>query len=115
MLLVTIPLGLPNIINDNVSDFFAAMFLGQKVLSKCGCSDFGKVLVLRNGEHFLFGQAAQSDAIFKRNHSRLFTLSQRELHLYSITSPGQDLHRQDRTYVDSIDTLFLLNTIQIGE
>ncbi len=57
MLLVTVPLGLPNIINDNVSDFFAAMFLGQKVLSKCGCGDFGKVLVLRNGEHFLFGQA----------------------------------------------------------
>ena len=57
MLLVTVPLGLPNIINDNVSDCFAAMFLGQKVLSKCGCGDFGKVLVLRNGEHFLFGQA----------------------------------------------------------
>ncbi len=54
---VTVPLGLPNIINDNVSDFLAAMFLGQKVLSKCGCSDFGKVLVFRNGEHFLFGQA----------------------------------------------------------
>ena len=55
--LVTIALSLPNIINNNVSDFFAAMVLRQKVLSKCGRGDFGKVLVLRNGEHFFFGQA----------------------------------------------------------
>jgi hypothetical protein len=27
------------------------------------------VLVLCNSEHLLFGQATQSDAVFKRNHS----------------------------------------------
>jgi hypothetical protein len=51
-------LGLPDIIDNNVPNFFAAVLLGQKVLTECRCSDFGKMFMLCNGEHFLFGQAA---------------------------------------------------------
>ena len=58
MLLVAASLGLPNIIDNHVPDFFTAVLLGQKVLSECCCSDFGKVFVLCNGEHLLFGQTA---------------------------------------------------------
>ena len=50
-------LGFPNIIDNYVPDFVAAVLLRQKVLSECGCSDFGKMFVLCNGEHLLFGQA----------------------------------------------------------
>ena len=57
MLLVATALGLPNIIDNHVSDFFAAVLLRQKVLSECCCSDFGEVFVLCKGEHLLFGQA----------------------------------------------------------
>ena len=69
MLLRTNSLGLPNIIDDHIPDFFGAMLLGQNVLSERCCSYFGNVLVLCNSEHLLFGQATQSDAVFKRNHS----------------------------------------------
>ena len=58
MLLVAVSLGLPKIIDNHVPDFFAAVLLGQKVLSECCCSDFGQVFVLCNREHLLFGQAA---------------------------------------------------------
>ena len=50
--------GLPNIIYNQVQDFFAAVCLGQKVLSECCCSDFGEAFVLGDREHLLFGQAA---------------------------------------------------------
>jgi hypothetical protein len=58
VLLVTASLGLPNIIDNQVQDFFTAVCLGQKVLSECCCSDFGEVFVLCNREHLLLGQAA---------------------------------------------------------
>ena len=58
VLLVTASLGLPNIIDNHVPDFFAAVYLGQKILRECCCSDFGQVFVLCNREHLLFGQAA---------------------------------------------------------
>ena len=57
MLLIAASLGLPNIIDNHVPDFFAAVLLGQKVLSECCCTDFGEVFVLCKGEHLLFGQA----------------------------------------------------------
>ena len=70
MLLVAAELGLPNIVDDHVPDFFAAVFVGQEVLSECCCSDFGEVFMLGDGEHLLFGQAAEPDAILKRDHVR---------------------------------------------
>ena len=70
MLLVAAELDLPNIVDNHVSDFFAAMLLGQEVVSKCCCSDFGQVFVLGDGEHLIFGQAAQSNAILKRDQVR---------------------------------------------
>jgi hypothetical protein len=71
MLLVAIKLGLPNIIDDHVPDFFAAVFVRQKVLSERCCSDFGQVFMLGDGEHLLFSQAAEPNAILKRDHVRL--------------------------------------------
>jgi hypothetical protein len=61
-------LGLPNIVNYHVPDLFASVVLGQKILGERRCGDFGEVFVLGNGEHLLFGQAAESDAVFQRNH-----------------------------------------------
>ena len=58
MLLVAASLGVPNIIDNHVPDFFAAVLLGQKVLSECCCTDFGEVFVLCNGEHLFFAQTA---------------------------------------------------------
>ena len=58
VLLIAASLGLPDIIDNDVPNFFAAVLLGQKVLTECGCSDFGKMFVLCNGEHLFFGQAA---------------------------------------------------------
>ena len=56
VLFIAASLGLPNIIDNHVPDFVAAVLLRQKVLSERGCSDFGKMFVLGNGEHLLFGQ-----------------------------------------------------------
>ena len=41
LLVASDELGLPNIVNDHVQNFFTAVFLGQEVRSKCCCSDFG--------------------------------------------------------------------------
>ena len=57
MLLVAASLGLPNIIDNHVPDFFAAVLLGQKILSECSCTDFGEAFVRCKGEYLLFGQA----------------------------------------------------------
>jgi hypothetical protein len=51
----TVSLGLPKIIDNHVPDFFAAVLLGQKVLSECCCSDFGEVLMLCKGEYLSGG------------------------------------------------------------
>jgi hypothetical protein len=50
-------LSLPNIVDNHVQNFFAAVLLGQEALSECCCSDFGEVFVLCDGKHLLFGQA----------------------------------------------------------
>jgi hypothetical protein len=55
MLLVAASLGVPNIIDNHVPDIFIAVLLGQEVLNERCCSDCGKVFVLCNGEHLLFG------------------------------------------------------------
>jgi len=56
MLLVAFDeLGLPNIIDNHVQNFFTAVFLGQEVSSECCCGDFGEVFVLCDGKHLLFG------------------------------------------------------------
>ena len=51
-------LGLPNIVDNHVQNFFTAVFLGQEVRGECCCSDFGEVLMLCNGEHLFFAQTA---------------------------------------------------------
>ena len=68
MLLVAAVLGLPNIIDNHVSNFFAAVLMRQEVLNECCCSDCGKVFVLGNGEHLLLSQSAERNTIFKRDH-----------------------------------------------
>jgi hypothetical protein len=71
VLLVAAELSSPDIVNNNVPDFFASVLLRQEVLSECCCGDFGEVVMLSDGEHLLFGQAAQPDAILKCDHVRL--------------------------------------------
>jgi hypothetical protein len=58
LLVASDELGLPNVVDNYVQNFFTAVFLGQKVRSECCSSDFGEVFVLCDGKHFLFGQAA---------------------------------------------------------
>ena len=58
MLLVAVSLGLPKIIDNHVPDFFAAVLLGQKVLSERCRGDFGEMLMLGDGEHLFLAQAA---------------------------------------------------------
>jgi hypothetical protein len=70
MLPVAAELGLPNIVDNHVPDLFASVVLGQKVLGERRCDYFREVFVFGNGEHLLFGQAAEGDAIFQRNHVR---------------------------------------------
>jgi hypothetical protein len=65
---VAAELGLPNIVDNHVPDLFASVVLGQKVLGERRCDYFGEVFVFGNGEHLLFGQAAEGDTIFQRNH-----------------------------------------------
>jgi hypothetical protein len=60
VLLVAASLCLPDIIDNYVPNFFAAVLLGQKVLSECCCSDFGKVFVLCDGEHLLLLKALEA-------------------------------------------------------
>jgi hypothetical protein len=58
LLVASDELGLPNIVDNHVQNFFTAVLLGQEVFSECCCSDFGEVFVLCDGKHLLFGQAA---------------------------------------------------------
>ena len=55
MFLVASELGLPNVVDNHVQNFFTAALLGQEVCSERGCSDFGEVFVLCNGKHLFFG------------------------------------------------------------
>jgi hypothetical protein len=72
MLLVTFyKLGLSNIVDDHVPNLLAAALLGQEVLRHGCCSYFWDVFMFSDGEHLFFGQAAQPDAVFKRDHSCL--------------------------------------------
>ena len=69
VLLVTASLGLPNIIDNHVPDFFAAVYLGQKILRECCRGDFRQMLMLGDSEYLLLGQAAHTNAIFERDHA----------------------------------------------
>src|SRR6516164_7742917 len=65
----------PNVVNNHVANAFAAVLLRQQVLRQSSCGNFGKVLVLDNCEHLLLGQAAESDAIFERDHVTIYCCS----------------------------------------
>jgi len=47
-----------NILHNHVPNPFGAMFLGQEILRERSSGNFWKMLILTDGEHFLFGQAA---------------------------------------------------------
>ena len=61
-------LGSPNIIDDHVANRLASAFLREEVCGHRRGSNSRQVFVFGDGEHLLFGQAAQRDAIFKRDH-----------------------------------------------
>ena len=70
MLLVAAVLRLPDIIDNHVPDFFGSVLLAQKIVSQSRCRDFGQVFVFGDGKDLFFGQAAERDAIFQRDHVR---------------------------------------------
>jgi hypothetical protein len=70
MLPVAAELCLPDIIGDHVPDFFGSVLLAQKVVSESRRRDFGQVFVFGDGKHLFFGQAAECDTIFQRDHAR---------------------------------------------
>ena len=64
-------LGVPDIVHDHVADLLAAVLVAHEILRERGRRDRGQVLVLGDGEHLLLGQAAQPDAVIKRDHASL--------------------------------------------
>ena len=42
LLVASDELGLPNIVDNHVQNFFTAVFLGQEVRGECCCSDLGR-------------------------------------------------------------------------
>ena len=64
LLVILDELGLANVIDDYIPNFFTPMLLRQQILSKCRGNDFGKMLVLSDREHLLFSQSTESNAIF---------------------------------------------------
>jgi len=69
MFLVVTCLGGANITNDHVTDFFRAVLLVCKIRSKRGSSDLRHMLILGDGEHLLFSEAAKGHAVLKGNHA----------------------------------------------
>ena len=66
---VAIILGLSNTIDNNVPDLFGAVLYAQHGTGKAGCHNLGNALVLRDDKHHFLGQAAESNAIFQRDHN----------------------------------------------
>ena len=59
MLFVTTRLSSADVISNHVPDSIqAVMLLMHEIRGKCDCGDLRKMLVFRNSEHLLFGQAA---------------------------------------------------------
>ena len=68
MLFIITRLASADVIDNHVADFFGAVLLVSKILSKCSGGDFGHMFVLRDGEHLLFSQATKGYAVLERNH-----------------------------------------------
>lgn len=58
-----------DVVDDHVPDLVSAVLLAREILGKRGGGDFRNVLVLGDGEHFLFREAAKGQAVLKGNHS----------------------------------------------
>jgi hypothetical protein len=78
-----------NILDNHVSDYFQAMLFMHKVGGKCGSSDLREMLMFRDGEHFLFGQAAKGYAVLKGDHERMHSM--RPHNRRSVTTTGAPL------------------------
>jgi len=64
LLIILEELGLANVTDNHIPNFFAPMLLRQQILSECSRNDLGKMLVLCDCEHLLFSQTTESNAIF---------------------------------------------------
>jgi hypothetical protein len=73
MLLVVTRLARADVINDHVTDFFCAVLLVRQILSKRGSSDLGHMLVLGDGEHLLFREAAKGHSVLRGHHIQFTT------------------------------------------
>jgi hypothetical protein len=84
MLFVTPRLSGADVISNHVTNSNQAVLVSMREIGgKCGCSDLRKMLVFRNSEHFLFGEAAQSHAILKSNHESI-SLNDANFALYEL-------------------------------
>jgi hypothetical protein len=59
---------LPNVIADHLANGLGPSLLAEKILAQRRGGDLGNVLVLRDGEDFVLGQAAHGDAVIQRDH-----------------------------------------------
>ena len=69
--LVPAPLSLADVIHKHVSDFLHAVRFLRKVLSECCSGDFRQMLMLRDCENLLLGQAGcatQSSKLIIKSH-----------------------------------------------
>jgi hypothetical protein len=78
-----------NILDDHVSDSLQAMLFMRKIGGQCGSSDLREMLMFRDGEHFLFGQAAKGYAVLKGDHERIHSM--RPHNRRSVTTTGAPL------------------------
>lgn len=66
--MIAADLSCADIPDNHVTDPFGSMRLVEQVLCQGRCHDLRNVLMLGNGEHLHFGQAAHGDAVLQRDH-----------------------------------------------
>jgi hypothetical protein len=68
MILVAATQRVVDIVAHHVPDLLGAIWFFQQVPAHSGSRNFRYVLMLRNGHHFLFGQATEGNAVLKADH-----------------------------------------------
>ena len=73
MLSIATELSVPDIIDNHVPDFIDTVLLAYQIAGKSYSGNFWQMFMFRDGKNLLLGQAAERDAVFKRDHSRTLT------------------------------------------
>lgn len=59
-----------DVVADHCLDAQLAARRAHQVIAELSGCDLGDVLVLGNGQHFIFGEIAQREAVFEAKHAR---------------------------------------------